>query len=157
MFFRAVCLQHSPGDAGQSKVGRKYHATTPATCSESGPLINCLAWGFQHCPLQMKNKHSAALRRTNFCTSLEQKFLAIHRLSTLEAFVLLLYCNSLLYFVLSHHGLMHDFGSVRHFRRHTCWPTRKAGDKEIGKTLTESDHLACACNLPVNIACSGCT
>ncbi|CAL1151846.1 unnamed protein product [Cladocopium goreaui] len=85
MFFRAVCLQHSPGDAGRSKVGRKYHATTPATCSESGPLINCLAWGFQHCPLQMKNKHSAALRRTNFCTSLEQKFLAIHRLSTLEA------------------------------------------------------------------------
>ena len=28
---------------------------------------------------------------------------------------------------------MHDFGSVRHFRPHTCWPTRKAGDKEIGK------------------------
>ena len=59
-------------------------------------------------------------------------------------------------FALSHHGLMHDFGSVRHFRPHTCWPTRKAGDKEIGKTLTESDHLACACNLR-NIACAGCT
>ena len=65
MFFRAVC-QPAPRNAGQRKVGRKYHTTTPATCSETGLLKNCLTQWFQHCPLQMKNQHFSAVRRPPF-------------------------------------------------------------------------------------------